>query len=84
MNHKKDFQNLAQRNLRSIKNQFHHFSMPALASADLLVTGLNDAAIAVARLDIQHPFNLDINGLSAPEATPAKGNGLQISCHDIS
>ena len=70
-----DFQDLAQADLRGVKNELDDFVVAAGAATDIFVTGLRDVAVAVAGLDIEDAAHLHENRLAAPEAARAQGYG---------
>jgi hypothetical protein len=71
VNDKENLQQLMELNFRRIVVNLHHFSVPSLTRANLLISGIQGLAIAVPRYNIQNTFDPVKHSLNTPKAAPS-------------
>ncbi|MNL37382.1 hypothetical protein D3C87_1595250 [compost metagenome] len=77
-----DFQDFLQADLVGVVGQAHHFGVPGVALADLLVAGVDGLAVGVAAFHVGDATDSVKDGFGAPEAAAAQGDGLQVVGHE--
>jgi hypothetical protein len=66
-------ENFAKRNHRRVERHAHHFGMPGVAIANLLVCRIDSFAAGIAGLDRVHALQAVEHRFDAPEAAAAQG-----------
>src|SRR6476661_9376231 len=70
-----DLQDLPRADLRRVVGELHHLVVAGAAGAHLLVAGVVERAVGIARLDVGHSAHVHVDGFGAPEAAATQHDG---------